>query len=393
MTAFLLDWLNLLIRWAHLIVAIGWIGASFYFVWLDFSLRRRERMNPGVYGTSWMVHGGGFYHVEKYAVAPPELPPDLHWFKWEAYLTLLTGLGLMVVQYYLNARAYLIDTTVMDLTPVGAVAISLLSLAGGFLVYDALCRSPLGRRPALLVLLVFLLILGASWLFSHVFSGRGALIHAGAFIGTIMAVNVFAVIIPNQRIMVGQLMRGETPDGRLGAIGKQRSLHNNYLTLPVLVMMVSNHYPVLTGSPHAPLLVGLIIVIGAMVRHLINRHDAGDPFHGISWTLPAAAVALLVAIVLSLPVPATATAGTVGDAQAVAIATSRCSPCHAVRPTNPAFVEAPKGIHLQTVAELRQYAGQIEQQAVLSKAMPLGNATGMTDGERAELGSWIAAQR
>ncbi|MDQ0469274.1 urate hydroxylase PuuD [Labrys wisconsinensis] len=394
MSAFLVDWLNLLLRWAHIVLAIGWIGASFYFVWLDFSLRRRERMNEGVYGTSWMVHGGGFYHVEKYTVAPAALPPDLHWFQWEAYLTFVTGMLLMAVQYYWNADAYLIDASVMPLSRGGAILISLASLAGGWLIYDGLCRSPVGRHTGLLVLCVFVLVVGAAFLFTHIFSGRGALIHVGAFVGTIMAANVFRIIIPNQRILVGQLLRGEKPDADLGRIGKQRSLHNNYLTLPVIVMMVSNHYPLLTDHPHAWLVVALILVAGAMIRHLINRADAGDPFEGYAWTLPVIALALFVAMFVTAPREAEAVVtGPVSDERAMTIAATHCIACHSEKPTNPTFTKAPKGVHLDTIDNLRKYAAQIEQQAVKGRAMPLGNTTHITDLERAELGAWIAAQK
>jgi uncharacterized membrane protein len=394
MTAFFVDWLNLILRWAHLIVGIAWIGASFHFVWLDFSLRRRERMNEGVYGTSWMVHGGGFYHVEKYTVAPASLPGDLHWFKWEAYLTFLTGMLLMSVQYYWNADAFLIDPSVMPLTAGQAILISLATLVCGWLAYDLICRSPIGRRPGLLGLCVFILIVAAAYLFGHVFSGRGALIHVGAFIGTIMAANVFMVIIPNQRVMTAQLLEGEAPDPELGRIGKQRSLHNNYLTLPVLLMMVSNHYPFLTGHPQAWLVVALILVVGAMVRHLINRADAGDTFESFAWALPVAAIALFVAVLATIPRPSEAVVtGPVTDERVMTIAATHCLACHSQKPTNPNFDKPPKGIRFETVEDLRRYAPQIRQQAVEGRAMPLGNVTHITDQERAELGAWIAAQK
>ena len=262
MSAFLADWLNLLLRWAHLIAGISWIGTSFYFVALDFSLRKRAGMNPGVAGTAWEVHGGGFYHVEKYLVAPKALPDDLIWFKWEAYLTWVTGFLLLVVQYYWNAGTYLIDPSVLPIAWYDAVAISLGSLIGGWLVYDALCRSALIDKPVLLAAAVFVLIVAAAWGFAHVFSGRGAIIHIGAFIGTIMAANVFAVIIPNQRRITEALMKGQDPDPALGITGKQRSLHNTYLTLPVLLLMIGNHYPMLANHPHSWLLVALILVGG-----------------------------------------------------------------------------------------------------------------------------------
>lgn len=394
MLAFLLDWLNLLLRWSHFVLGVGWIGASFYFIWLDLSLRKREHMNPGVSGTSWQVHGGGFYHVEKYTVAPERLPEDLHWFVWEAYLTWLTGFALLVVQYYFNATAYLIDPSVMPLTPWQAIGISAGSLAVGWLIYDGLCRSPVGERPVLLATAVFVLILAGAWMFGHVFSGRGALIHVGALVGTMMAANVFMVIIPNQRKMTAALLAGRAPDPKLGFVGKQRSTHNNYLTLPVLLMMVSGHYPMLHAHPQTWLVVGLILVMGAMVRHFINRADAGDDFAAYSWTLLAAAVALVGAIYLTQPAARQAADAAVpGDAQVLAILDAHCTACHASRPAHEAFEAPPADLRLETLAELRRYADRVVAQAVRGEAMPLGNETGMTPGERVALGAWIAANR
>jgi len=348
-------------------------------------------MNPGVYGTAWEVHGGGFYHVEKYVVAPAELPPDLIWYKWEAYLTWATGFALLIVQYYFNASAYLIDPAKIVMTPGESVLISAISLAAGWFLYDRLCRSAIGRSPPVLAALVFLMILAFAYLFTHVFSGRGALIHVGALIGTMMAANVFAVIIPNQKIMVGQLMRGEQPDGELGRIGKQRSVHNNYLTLPVLLFMVSNHYPMLTGSSQAWLIAGLIIVGGAMVRHFLNRHDAGDPFHRIGWTLPLAAAALAAAMVMTAPRHLAALEEPVSDGEVLTIVAKHCAMCHSARPSHAGFDAPPKGIVLGSLESLHRYRDLIMTQAVRSDAMPLGNETGMTGAERARLGAWLAA--
>ena len=386
--AFAMDWLNLLFRWGHMIVGIGWIGTSFYFIALDLSLRKREGMREGVFGTAWEVHGGGFYHVEKFTVAPKELPEDLIWYKWEAYLTWVTGFALLVVQYYFNATAYLIDPNVLQLTPGEAVLISVFSLAGGWLIYDFLCKSPIGKNTPLLAACLFALILAASYMFTHVFSGRGALIHVGAFIGTIMAVNVFGVIIPNQRKIAASLMAGEAPDPALGATGKQRSVHNNYLTLPVLLMMVSNHYPMLTGHPQSWLLVALVLLIGGGVRHFINRHDAGDPLNRFWWSLPVAGVATIAAIIMTAPRDFSS-ADQIADADAVQIARTHCATCHASAPTYEGFEEAPKGINLETVGDLKRYADLVMAQAVQSDAMPLGNETGMTEDERATLGAWI----
>jgi uncharacterized membrane protein len=392
MDPFIADWLNLLLRWAHLIAGIAWIGTSFYFVALDFSLKRREGLPAGVSGEAWEVHGGGFYHVQKYLSAPERLPEDLIWFKWEAYLTWVSGFLLLIVQYYLNANAYLIDPGVAALTPWQAIGISVAGLIAGWIIYDLLCRSPLGRNTSILAGFVLLLILAASYGFTHVFSGRGALIHIGAFVGTMMAANVFMVIIPNQRKITEALIEGKTPDPRYGFIGKQRSLHNTYLTLPVLLMMISNHYPMITNHPQAWLLAGLIVVGGAALRHFLVRHEVGDPIGEIAWTLPLIFGALAVALWLTEPAKRSAVAGGVSDEEVVALAHKHCVMCHAAKPTKEGFAEAPKGVKLETVEEIKRYTAQIDLQAVKNNAMPLGNETNMTDEERARLGAWIAAQ-
>lgn len=390
MDVFLGEWVNLLLRWAHMIVGIGWIGTSFYFIALDYSLNRQERKSEGVFGTAWQVHGGGFYHVEKFTVAPPHLPPHLHWFKWEAYLTWVTGFGLMIAQYYLHANAYLIDPAVMALSPAQAIMISVASLAAGWIAYDLLCRF-LGDRTVLLAACVFVLILAVSVLYTRVFSGRGAFLHVGALVGTIMAFNVFAVIIPNQKTMVAQLLRGEKPDARLGAIGKQRSLHNNYLTLPVLVMMVSPHYPFLFAHPQSWMVVALILVCGGTFRHLLNRVDAGDDWNTYGWTAPVVAIALLCAIYLTAPASRTNATAAVSDAELLAISAKHCVMCHAANPTHASFTEAPKNVTLESVADFRRYAPLIMAQTVHNKAMPLGNQTKMTEEERQKIGAWIRA--
>jgi uncharacterized membrane protein len=386
-----MDWINLLVRWFHLIVGIAWIGASFHFIWLDFSLRARERMNEGVSGTSWMVHGGGFYHVEKYQVAPASLPDDLHWFKWEAYLTFLSGFALLIVQYYWNASAFLVDRSVLDISGGEAVLISVLALAGGWFAYDGLCRSVLRDNTPVLALAVFGLICLAAFVFTHIFSGRGAFIHTGAMVGTMMAANVFQVIIPNQKVVTGDLLAGRTPDAKYGKIGKQRSLHNNYLTLPVLLFMVSNHYPFLYAHPNSWLVAAFIVLTGGLVRHFLNRVDAGEKPSKVAWALPAAAVALLAAIVWTAPSRPAAVAGGVSDAEVLAVTRTHCVMCHQARPTHEAFRggEPPKGVVLDSLEAIRKNAGQVMIQAVQGRAMPLGNETNITDAERAKLGAWI----
>ncbi|MDJ0929530.1 urate hydroxylase PuuD [Breoghania sp.] len=378
MSAFIADWLNLLLRWAHLIVGIGWIGKSFYFIALDLALRKREKMPEGVMGTAWEVHGGGFYHVEKYSVAPKELPDDLIWYTWEAYLTWVTGFGLMMVQYYFKATSYLIDANILVMTPGEAIVLSVASLVGGWFVYDGLCKSVAGHNMPLLAACVFALILIAAYGYTHIYSGRGALSHVGAFIGTIMAVNVFGVIIPNQKKIAAALMAGRDPDPSLGAKGKQRLVHNNYLTLPVLVMMVSNHYPMLTNHPHAWLLVALILVIGVMVRNFFNRHEAGDPLSKIVCTLLSAAAGLAVAIVITAPAPIETDGTKISDQVVLGLTHKHCVACYSATPTNELFAEPPNGVQLETIEELHRWSQQILAMAVYSDAMPLGNETGMT---------------
>ena len=391
-SAFLADWLNLLIRWAHMIAGIGWIGTSFYFIALDQSLKRREKMKEGVMGTAWEVHGGGFYHVEKFTVAPKELPGDLIWFKWEAYLTWMTGFLLLVVQFYLDADAWMIDPAVMELESWQAIVISVASLAVGWFVYDGICRSPIGKRTTLLAAVGFIWILAAAYFYSQVFSGRTALIHVGAFIGTLMAANVFAVIIPYQRKITEALLAGQTPDPKFGAIGKQRSVHNTYLTLPVLVTMVSGHYPMLSAHPQTWLIVAFIIVGGACLRHALVSHEVGEPFSGYAWTLPVVLVALFAAIWLTSPQERDTSGLDVSDVEVMAIVQKHCVACHAANPKNEGFDAPPKDVVLENVDQLRRHSKQVVQFSVQTRAMPLGNETGMTDQERSQLGAWINDQ-
>ena len=387
---FSLDWANLFIRWGHMIAGIAWIGTSFYFVALDFSLRKETSMPPGVGGEVWEVHGGGFYHVRKYLTAPETLPKDLIWFKWEAYLTWVTGFMLLVVLYYLQAESYLIDPNVMPLTQWQAIAISVASLILGWLLYTALCKSPVGRGTGLLAACLFVMLLAFAYGYTHVFSGRGAFIHIGALIGTIMAANVFMVIIPNQRKITAALLKGEKPDPRLGAIGKQRSLHNTYLTLPVLAMMVSNHVPMITDNAHAWVLAGLVILAGGLARHFLVRTEVGDRHADLAWTLPLIGAALALGLIITQPGKLVLFPGEVADVEALSIVQARCASCHAAQPTDATIKVAPKGVHLETLEQLKRYAAQIQVQAVQNKAMPLANRTGMLDEERAKLGTWIA---
>ncbi len=381
---FILEWLNILVRWGHLVAGIAWIGTSFYFVALDLSLRD---------GQAWEVHGGGFYHVKKHMQAPAELPPNLIWFKWEAYLAWITGFLLLIIQYYVQADLFLIDPSVMVLTTWHAISVSVASLLGGWIIYDQLCKSPLGKQTGWLALCVYALIVLAAYGFSHVFSGRGAFIHVGAFIGTLMAANVFAVIIPNQSKITAALLRGEKPDPKYGMIGKQRSLHNTYLTLPVLFMMTSNHYAIITGHPQAWAIVGLVVLGGGVARHFLLRTEVHEDMAQIAWTIPVVALCLVGAVMLTEPAASIIPAGLkVTDSEVMEIVQNRCTTCHSVNPTDDKIKQAPKGIMFASTDDLKRYAKQIEAQSVRNKAMPLGNKTGMTLEERQKLGAWLAAQ-
>ena len=395
MNAFAADWLNLLFRWSHMVAGIAWIGTSFYFIALDLSLRRDGHVPKGVTGTAWEVHGGGFYRVEKYEVAPASLPEHLTWFRWEAYLTWLTGFALLVVQFYFDAQMWLIDPAVMPLASWEAIGISVASLAAGWFAYDILCRSRVGANVVVLACVVFAMIVLATWGYARVFSASAALLHTGVLAGTIMAFNVFAVIVPNQKKVVAALLAGGAPDARLGDVAKQRSLHNTYLTLPVLLLMVSGHYPMLTGHPHTWLLVALIIVGGGCARHFLVHHEVGTPFASIAWTLPVIAVALALAVSVTAPssLDSDATgAQPVTDVEVLGITDAHCVSCHARQPTHPAFKAAPKNMVLETIDDLRRYADLVDLHTVRTRTMPLGNLTGMTDEERVRLGAWPAAQ-
>ena len=386
-----LDWASLAIRWLHLAAGIAWIGTSFYFIWLDRSLRARENLPKGVQGESWSVHGGGFYHVQKYAVAPEAMPDDLHWFKYEAYFTWLSGFALLIVLYYFGASTYLIDSTRADLTPTMAIGISVAFLIGSWGLYEALCRSPIGRSTTVLASSVLVLILVSAFLLTQVFSDRAAFLHVGALIGTIMSANVFVVIIPNQKKVVADLLDKKLPDPSLGAQARQRSLHNNYLTLPVLLLMVSAHYPLLFsgGTAWGWLVVGFIIVIGAIVRHFFNTHHTGG--HGVQliWQWPLAIILGLGLIFFIASRNQLHFDGQVSDNQALNIVKQHCVSCHAADPSNPAFKTAPAGVVLDSLASIRQHQANIISQAVMSQAMPLGNATKMTPEERSALGQWL----
>ena len=392
METLLWDWVGLLLRWLHVVAGIAWIGSSFYFIALDASLKKHGGLPDGVGGEAWQVHGGGFYRMQKYLVAPAELPDQLTWFKWEAYTTWLSGFALLVVLYYLGAEVYLIDRDVLDLPVWLAVLISAGSLAAGWLGYDALCRSRMGRDTGPLALALFVSLVVAAFLYAQVFSGRAAYLHAGALIGTMMVANVFFVIIPNQKIVVVDLIAGRTPDPALGLQAKQRSLHNNYLTLPVVFTMISNHYPMTFASRWSWLIFAGILLVGGLVRHWFNLHHAGrrQPL----WLWPAAAAGTGLVIALSLPwqttTGSTARAAVSFD-EVQPIIAERCAVCHSEAPTMEGFEEPPMGVTFDGPDDIRRQAAQIHAQAVATRAMPPGNLTGIQPEERAALGLWLAA--
>ncbi|HTY50219.1 MAG TPA: urate hydroxylase PuuD [Steroidobacteraceae bacterium] len=397
MSGYFLDWLSLIGRCIHLVTGIAWIGASFYFVWLDDHLLPPDgaAQARGVGGELWAVHGGGFYHSQKYRVAPAGLPPHLHWFYWEAYSTFLSGLFLMCVVYYGQAQTYLIDPAVAALTPREAVAIGVAFIAGGWVVYDLLCRTALAADGRRLGITLAGLLAVAAWGLCHLFSGRGAFIEFGAMLGTIMVANVFFVIIPGQRQMVRMMRAGREPDPRLGARGKLRSVHNTYFTLPVLFTMISNHYALLFGARYNWLVLIAAAAAGALIRlYFVMRHRVPRGEMTAPW--PALAGLIIVALLFSalIPVPAG------GRARAAAqspqqqfghvqmIVAARCMPCHAEHPTQAGMAAPPKGLLLDTPDAILAHALQMRQQ-LATNAMPPGNATGISTADRALLIDWI----
>jgi uncharacterized membrane protein len=380
--AYLLEWLNLGLRWAHVIVGIAWIGASFYFIWLDNHLEPAR--DPKLAGELWAVHGGGFYRAEKFRLAPGELPKTLHWFKWEAYWTWITGSALLAAMYYANAELYLIDPGVMPLSKWGAIGIGLGGLVLGLAVYEGLCRSPLGRNDTALSVILFLLLALLAWGLTQVFSGRGAFIHYGAILGTIMVGNVAHVIIPGQRRMVRAMSEGREPDAKDGQMGKQRSVHNTYLTLPVVFAMISNHYAMTFGHRWGWLVLVALTLAGALVRvWFVMRHKGRAP----AWVWIAGVAFAAAAVFLAAP-KRPAQEGNVAFSDVKRVIDTRCLSCHAEKPAFQGLAEAPKGVKLDTPERIRTQALQIHQQTVLSKAMPLGNLTNMTEDERALLDRW-----
>jgi uncharacterized membrane protein len=382
------EWLNLALRWLHLTTGIAWIGSSFYFVWLDNHLTRPAAGDAS--GELWSVHGGGFYHNQKYQVAPSAMPEHLHWFKWEAYFTWLSGFSLVVLIYFIGASTNLIDPAKAALSPTAATLIGLAALAVGWLIYDLLCRSPLG--DAAIGLFWFACLLFASHLLNGLFQARAAYLLVGAIVGSVMVGNVFFIIIPNQKKVVADLIAGRTPDPALGAGAKQRSLHNNYMTLPVLFIMVSNHYPMTYGAERPWLVLALLGLTGIAIRHVFNLRGRGRPYGAAIAVAVVLALASVTYVTLEkgrAPAPTPGPASTYADI--APLFATHCSGCHSAHPTNPAFSAPPMGLVLDSYDHVRAAAVKIQSRAVDTETMPLGNATHMTRAERDRLGAWIAA--
>ena len=395
------EWLTFAVRWLHVITAMAWIGSSFYFIALDLGLVKRPHLPAGAYGEEWQVHGGGFYHIQKYLVAPATMPEHLTWFKWESYMTWLSGFALLCLVYYGGADLFLIDRNVLDVSTTTAVLISLASLALGWILYDLLCKSPLGRNTWGLMLVLYGILVAMAWGYTQVFTGRAAFLHLGAFTATIMSANVFFIIMPNQRVVVADLIAGRTPDPKYGVIAKQRSTHNNYLTLPVIFFMLSNHYPLAFATAFNWIIAALVFLMGVTIRHWFNTTHArkGKP----TWTWLATAL-LFVLIMWLSTVPKVLT-GESADAELAPSAqrfatnghfpavrdlvSTRCSMCHAVEPVWEGLRAAPKDVVLESDSAIALHAREIYLQAGRSHAMPPGNVTAMTSQERALITAWF----
>ncbi len=405
--AIIWDWLAFAVRWLHVITAIAWIGSSFYFIALDLGLRKAPHLPAGAHGEEWQVHGGGFYHIRKYLVAPEHMPEHLTWFKWESYSTWLTGAALLMIVYWAGGELYLIDAQKADLALWQGIAISAASLTVGWLVYDVLCKSGLGERPTLLMLLLFVLLVAMGWGYTQVFTGRAMMLHLGAFTATIMTANVFFIIIPNQKIVVADLMAGRTPDAKYGRIAKLRSTHNNYLTLPVVFLMLSNHYPLAFATQYNWIIAALVFLMGVTIRHYFNTRHArkGNPI----WTWAVTALLFIAIMWLSMApleqqsyeesearalTPTEAVfAEAEGFDEVADIVLGRCSMCHTREPGWDGIHRAPKNVLLETRPEIAAAARQIYLQAGASAAMPPANISWMEPEERAKIVAWYRAAR
>ena len=391
-------WSEMIVRWVHVIAGVAWIGSSFYFIALDLSLKPGKELPKEANGQAWQVHGGGFYNMVKYLVAPKKMPEELTWFKWEAYSTWISGMALMSLVYYGSASLYMIDLEVLDITQLQAVFLSLGGIVIGWIIYDGLCRSPLGKNDLILALagLVFLVLL--SFIYTQVFSHRGAFMQMGVTIGTMMVANVAMVIIPGQKKVVQALKAGDDPNPIYGVRGKQRSLHNNYLTLPVIFVMIGGHYPIIFATEYSWLILGLILIIGALIRHFFNTKHKGLP--APYWTWLVASILTVCSVLLSYAGAPNNNVYEVSNLKmtkeeihktAVELVIERCSSCHAREPLWEGLAFAPKGIHLETEEEVLKMANEIYWQSAASWAMPPGNIIWLEDEERVLLSEWHAS--
>jgi uncharacterized membrane protein len=396
--AIIWEWLSFAARWLHVITAIAWIGSSFYFIALDLSLQKNSALPKDVHGEEWQVHGGGFYHIQKYLVAPAELPKHLTWFKWESYATWMSGFALMCIVYYAGADLYLIDRNLWDVEPWIAITTSLGSIIISYLIYDLLCKSKLGQKPTLLMVLLYLILVLAAWGYTQIFTGRAAFLHLGAITATIMSCNVFIVIIPNQKIVVADLINNKTPDPKYGKIAKLRSTHNNYLTLPVIFLMLSNHYPLAFGTEYNWVIASLVFLMGVTIRHYFNSMHARSS--NPTWTWAITVIIFLVIMWLST-VPKvldrsfskmpkyTERFVFSEDFKGVQdVISTRCSMCHAQEPVYSGVYTAPKKVLLETEEQIARYARDIYLQAGRSNAMPPANVSWMEEKERALIVKW-----
>lgn len=404
-SAILMEWLSFAARWVHVITGIAWIGSSFYFIALDLGLRKAPTLPDGAHGEEWQVHGGGFYHIQKYLVAPEALPEHLTWFKWESYATWLSGMALLCIVYYAGADLYLIDLEVWDTTTEIAIAASVASMVAAWVVYDLLCRSPLGEKPTVLMILLYAILVAAAWGYTQIFTGRAAFLHLGAITATIMSANVFMVIIPNQKIVVADLKAGKTPDAKYGKIAKLRSTHNNYLTLPVLFLMLSNHYPLAFATEYNWVIASLVFLMGVSIRHFFNTMHArqGTPYW--TWGVTAALFAAIVWLSMipkeyveydeeaTLQGPAVQYASSAHFEAVYETVLSRCSMCHTQEPGWDGIPVAPKGVLLETEGQVATYAREIYLQAGVSHAMPPANVSYMEPEERVLITQWYENTR
>lgn len=383
----MMEWLNILVRLMHITFGIAWIGASFYFVFLENALNRTENVRDELAGNLWAVHGGGFYYLEKYKIAPQKIPKHLHWFKYEAYFTWISGFTLLFVVYYFNAKAFLIDKNVLDMSSLAAVSIGIGSFVVAWIIYDVLCKTSLVKKGMWFALVGFIIATGFAYFYAHVFSGRAAYIHFGAMLGTIMAANVFFVIIPSQKAMVKAAKEGKPLNAALGKNAGLRSLHNNYFTLPVLFVMISNHFPSTFGNAHSWLVLAAITLGVAGVKHYLNLREKGQ----LSvWILPASILIILgIAYVTSPQVSTSNCKKTIEFSEVNTIFQSRCVTCHSSKPTDKIFIVAPNGVMYDTPEEIVKYKDKIMQRAVVTETMPLANQTHMTKEERELLRCWI----